>query len=57
MLLFNDFICSYYEGVQVDFQKLAKWTTFEVYKDYEDLLARYNLFNVYVKQGKQVLTK
>ena len=45
-------ICSYLEGVQVDFQRLAEWTTFEVYEDYEDLISRYNVFDVYVQQGK-----
>ena len=45
-------ICSYLEGLQVDFQRLAEWITFEVYEDYEDLISRYNVFDVYVQQGK-----
>ena len=44
---------SYLEGVQVDFQRLAEWTTFENVSDYEDLIARYNLFDQYVQQSKQ----
>ena len=43
---------SYLEGVQVDFQRLAEWTTFETLSDYEDLIARYNLFDQYVQQSK-----
>ena len=42
---------SYLEGVQVDFQKLASWTTFESLSDYQDLISRYNLFEDYVFQG------
>ena len=45
-------ICSYLEGVQVDFQRLSEWTTFEVIEDYQDLISRYNLFEAYVQQGK-----
>ena len=45
-------ICSYLEGVQVDFQRLSEWTTFEVIEDYQDLISRYNLFEAYVSQGK-----
>ena len=45
-------ICSYLEGVQVDFQRLSEWTTFEVIEDYQDLISRYNAFEAYVQQGK-----
>jgi len=44
------FPINYLEGVQVDFQRLAEWTTFENVSDYEDLIARYNLFDQYVQQ-------
>ena len=45
---------SYLEGVQVDFQRLAEWTTFENISDYEDLISRYNLFDQYVQQSKLI---
>ena len=40
------------EGVHIDFQRLAEWTTFETLSDYEDLISRYNVFDQYVQQGK-----
>ena len=44
----------YLEGIQVDFQKLASWTTFESLSDYQDLISRYNLFEAYAFQGLSV---
>jgi len=44
------FPISYLEGVQVDFQRLAEWGSLDVEKDFEDLLARYNLLDDYIDQ-------
>jgi len=44
------FPVNYLEGIQVDFQKLASWTTFESLSDYQDLISRYNLFEAYAFQ-------
>ena len=45
------FPISYLEGVQVDFQKLIEWTSFESGEDYIDLIARYRQFTTYIHQG------
>ena len=47
------FPISYLEGLQVDFQRLIEWTTFETKEDYVDLIARYRQFTVYVSQGEE----
>ena len=35
------FPVNYMEGVQVDFQKLAEWTSFDSKQDYLDLIQRF----------------
>jgi len=49
------FPISYLEGAQVDFQRLAEWTSFDNQKDYEDTIARYNSFGTYIDQVLSML--
>ena len=44
------FPISYLEGVQVDFERLAEWSSVETVDDYNDLLGRYEKFSDYADQ-------
>ena len=40
------FPISFLEGVQIDFQRISGWMTFETISDYENLIQRYKQFPV-----------
>ena len=43
------FPINYMEGVQVDFERLAEWTSFDGKQDYLDIINRYSLSTHFLK--------